>query len=303
MRKERYAHRCIAALVLPVLLAACQTAPMPAHEQPGTVTTAQINGYPMAYVAEGKGPTVVLVHGAITDYRYWTRELAVLSTHFRLVAVSLRHYYPEHWNGKGSDFSLERHSADLAEFIEGLAAGPVYLVGHSRGGLVALQTARTHPELVRKLVLMEAPLVSLLSTAGGSAPDTRLARSKETVARFEKGDVEGGLEFYVDAVNGHGAWKMRTEAARQAVRDNAWTVVGEAREPPQTFTCSDVGSLRMPVLLVAGEKSPPGLKKIMAATRKCMPSALLVVIPNAAHQMNQMNPVAFDEVLLRFLSE
>lgn len=303
IRGAQRSHSRVAILAIACLLPACQSVPKPAWELPQGVRTLSINGYPTAYVERGAGPTVVFVHGAVTDYRYWERELATLAPRFRLIAVSLRHYYPEHWNGKGNDFSLEQHSADLAEFIKRLGTGPVYLVGHSRGGLVALQTARAHPQLVRKLVLMEAPLVSLLSTPGGSAPDARLARSKATVARFENGDIEGGLEFYVDAVNGPGAWKKRTEAQRQAVRDNAWTVVGEAHEPPQAFTCADVGSPQMPVLLVAGEKSPPGLKKIMAATRKCMPSALLVVIPNAAHQMNQMNPVAFDDALLKFLSE
>lgn len=192
---------------------------------------------------------------------------------------------------------------DLAVFIEGLGIGPVYLAGHSSGGLVAIETARTHPELIRKLVLMEAPLVSLLSTPGRDLSGLRLSRAKATVARFEKGDIEGGLEYYDDAVNGAGAWKNLTDEQRRMLRDNAFTVIGEAHEEPQTFTCAEVGGLKMPVLLVAGEKSPPGLQRVMAATRKCMPTASFAVIPNAAHQMNKMNPAAFDNAVFDFLSK
>ncbi len=39
-------------------------------------------------------------------------------------AVSLRHFYPERWNGEGEDFSLRQHASDLAAFIQGLHAGP-----------------------------------------------------------------------------------------------------------------------------------------------------------------------------------
>jgi pimeloyl-ACP methyl ester carboxylesterase len=59
----------------------------------------------------------------------------------------------------------------------------------------------------------------------------------------------------------------------------------------------------MPVLLMAGEQSPPLFKRAGAAAQKCLPSAGSVTIPKAGHQMNQLNPAAFDAALVKFLSE
>ena len=143
------------------------------------------------------------------------------------------------------------------EFIEQLGAGPVYLVGHSRGGRVAFDAARMRPDLIRKLVLMEATLYSLLPmpTETTTAVSSTADRRRPVLLRFEQGDIEGGLELYNDA-NGPGAWKRRTEAQRQVFRDNAWTLVADVDQ--SSVRCTEVGSLTMPVLLVGGRKAHGG---------------------------------------------
>jgi pimeloyl-ACP methyl ester carboxylesterase len=151
------------ALALAFGLTGCQTIQKPAWDLPAGIKILSANDYPMAFQERGVGPTVVLVHGTLQDYRYWDAQVASLSPQFRVIAVSLRHYYPERWNGKGDDFSVKQHVRDLAVFIEELRAGPVYLVGHSRGGRVAFDAARIRP----KLMLMEATLYSLLPVPRG----------------------------------------------------------------------------------------------------------------------------------------
>lgn len=42
------------------------------------------------------------------------------SSHYRTISVSLRHAYPESWDGKGNDAALAQHAADLAAFIHGM---------------------------------------------------------------------------------------------------------------------------------------------------------------------------------------
>src|SRR5262245_60576104 len=129
---------------------------------PPGVKTLEVNGYPMAFLESGTGESVVLVHGAEGDYRSWARQVASPLRGFRLIAVSLRHYYPERWDGQGDTFSVRQHAEDLALFIEALGVGPVYLVAHSRGGSVAVRTTQKRPALVKKLVLMEGAFGVLL---------------------------------------------------------------------------------------------------------------------------------------------
>ncbi len=291
--------------LLSVLLAAsvaggCQTVQRPDWALPEGVKTIQANGYPMAYVERGSGPIVVFVHGATLDYRYWTPQLESLSSRYRVISVSLRHYYPEPWKGQG-ELSLRLHGEDVAAFIERLGE-PVHLVGHSRGGPVALAVAHARPQLIKRLVLMDPALFALLPSQSGAAADgVRIRRAKATEGYFKAGDMEGGLRFFFEDINGPGAWSKLPENQRAIRWDNAWTIVGQLGDA-EFLSCGDVGRLKMPVLILGGEHSPKLFKNVGEALRQCLPSASALTIPKAGHQMNQHNPRAFNAALADFLS-
>ena len=288
-------------IAAPFFLASCQTTQNPTWPLPPGVKTLAVNGYPMAYTERGSGPTVVLVHGSLNDYRYWTPQMEPLSSRFRVISLSLRHYYPEPWKGEG-EFSIKRHAEDLGAFIEKLNSGPVHVVGWSRGGNVAVEMALSRPELVKKLALAD-PALDLLVQAPDSAAagGERVKRARTTEAHFKKGDMEGGLQYFFDANNMPGAWTRLPEDQRQNRRDNAWTVVGQLGDL-ESAACADVARLKAPTLLMGGEHSPARFNRIRAAFRNCLPTSASVTIPKAAHQMSQMNPAAFNAALLDFLS-
>jgi esterase len=281
-------------------------------ELPPSVKLLRVNGYDMAYVERGSGRPLVMVHGAMNDYRTWAAQMEPLSQGNRVIAVSLRHYFPERWDGKGGTFSWKQHVADLISFSKALDAGPIGLVGHSRGGLVALEVALAEPELVRSLILAEPGLI--LDESGGfgsalqenaaarTAAAERADRIKSALNRFQAGDIDGGLEIYVDAVGGAGSWKERPEAQRQILRDNAWTVQGMEEEQRRPVSCGDLKSLKMPVLLVGGERSPQRYGEVLTVIEPCLKNRARVTIPNASHGMNRMNPAAFNSAVAQFLS-
>ncbi len=268
-------------------------------ELPAGVNSLLVNGYDMAYVEKGTGQPLVLVHGTLGDLRSWAGVMDPLSAKYRVIAVSLRHYYPERWNGQGGDFSMRQHVADVVAFIQKLDAGPVHLVGHSRGAHVALYIARADGELVRTITLAEP--------AGGipaldDDPQRRKQLFEKAAAIFERGNVEGSLEYFIDSVNGPGSWKAIPEAGRQAFRDNASTMKGEVRDTWDLYTCADAGRVGAPVLLVAGEKSPPFFGKILDAVQRCLTRSERVVVPNASHGIPRQNPAGFSEAVLNFIS-
>ena len=65
--------------------------------------TLSVNGYDMAYLEVGQGPPLVCVHGTLGDFRTWSAVFGPLSKRRRVIAVSLRHFFPEHWDGIGDD--------------------------------------------------------------------------------------------------------------------------------------------------------------------------------------------------------
>src|SRR5262245_20399332 len=115
----------------------CSTTPLladdikPSWPIPSEIKWEAINGYAMAYRDAGNRTPVVLVHLATNDYRAWDAQFKVLSETYRVIAVSLREYYAERWDGVGTDFLIEQHAQDVAALIRKLSVGKVHLVGHS----------------------------------------------------------------------------------------------------------------------------------------------------------------------------
>ena len=68
--------------------------------------TLHVNGYDMAYLEIGQGPPLVCVHGTLGDFRTWSAVLGPLSKKHRVISVSLRHFFPEHWDGVGDDYRM-----------------------------------------------------------------------------------------------------------------------------------------------------------------------------------------------------
>ena len=72
-----------------------------------------------------EGAPLVCVHGSPCDFRVWSCVLGPLSRRHRVIALSLRHFFPEHWDGVGSGYTIAQHVADVIGFIEALGEGTV----------------------------------------------------------------------------------------------------------------------------------------------------------------------------------
>lgn len=273
---------------------------------PYEVKTIEVNGYEMAYLERGQGMPLVLVHGSLSDYRTWALQMEPFSARYHTIAVSLRHCYPECWDGEGNKFSVRQHAEDLSIFVKKLKAGPVNLVAHSRGGDVALILAAKHPKLVRSMVLADpAPLNDMLpATAEVSSEfEKREAFVTAAIDRLQQGDRDGGLEMFTDAVSAPGNWKKLPEWAKQIRRDNAWSLKSLVTDAQDKLNRTDARKIDAPVLLVAGEKSPGFYGMMHAALQQYLKRQHKVTISNASHGMNRENPEAFNSAVIDFLTK
>jgi len=78
----------------------------------------RVNGYDMAYIEMGQGEKIVCIHGSLGDFRVWSPVLGLLSRRHRVVAPSLRRFFPEQWDGVGDGFTIAQHTADLIAFLK-----------------------------------------------------------------------------------------------------------------------------------------------------------------------------------------
>ena len=131
-----------------------------------------VHGHKIAYYEAGKGSAVVLIHGLGADSRHWAANIGELSKNFRVIALDQIGY------GQ-SDKPLMRYTVEnfadyLHGFMEATKISKASLVGNSLGGWVALDFTIRHPEMVERLVLVDAaglrPTEALKLPKGGMRP-------------------------------------------------------------------------------------------------------------------------------------
>ncbi len=275
----------------------------PSWPMPPGVKWAPVNGYPMAYVEAGQGVPIVFVHGAMNDYRAFPGVFEQLAAGHRVIAVSLRHSYPESWNGKGDDFTTEQHAADVAALIRTLGLGKVHLLGHSRGGGVVVEVAKKSPDVIRTLILEDGAIdmpVSDTPEAKAAAEFSRKLTASLLSDLATKGPDQAAAGF-VEGLNGAGAWAKTPPLTKEAILANIVTMTAD--KPRPMTTCDDVRKFDFPVLMMTGADSPPKFAYFYDEMRKCKLFPATVVIPNAAHGMHRQNPEAFLRTTLAFIDQ
>ena len=106
----------------------------------------------------GEGPPVVLLHGFPEFWYSWRQQLpALAAAGFQAIAPDLRGYNESDRPPGVANYRAKLLVEDLANLIRSLAGGQAVVVGHDWGGILAWRLAALHPELVQKLVILNAP--------------------------------------------------------------------------------------------------------------------------------------------------
>jgi pimeloyl-ACP methyl ester carboxylesterase len=124
----------------------------------------EANGMRFAYLEEGRGPLVLLLHGFPDNAYSWERQLpALAAAGYRAVAPFLRGYPPTQRapvpaSGGGGWYDRATLALDVKALIEVLGDGePAYLVAQDWGAAIAYGVLAAYPEQVRRAVLMAVP--------------------------------------------------------------------------------------------------------------------------------------------------
>lgn len=263
-----------------------------------------VNGHPMAYIEIGSGRPLVAIHGSLGDFRSWAPVMGPLSRHHRLIVPSLRRFFPEIWDGKGGGYTIPQHVADVIAFIEALDCGPVDLMGHSRGDHIVFRVAHTRPDLVAKLILAEpgGELDGTLMASAGAPSTARTESIALAAERIAAGDIDGGLQVFVDRIGGPGTWARRPAASKQMRRDNAGTLIGQINEQRAPFSKAEAEAVRAETLLIGGALTKGLLREVLDALTTAIPGARAENIPDAGHSMFEQAPQRFSEIVLEFLA-
>lgn len=256
-----------------------------------TAGVCQTNGIIIHYTRTGGGkPPWVVHHGLMTSGLCWTELAQALEHEHDVIMPDARGHgqssAPEH------GYSYQDHAADLAGFIQALRLPPVFLLGHSMGGMTAAVVASRYPELLRALVLADPtflspkvqqevwksdvadqhrrvlalPLKALLAEARGRHPN----RSEQTLALFAQARLQTSLSAF------------------------------EVLRPPNPDYAAMVRAISIPCLLLYGDKGIVSAV-VAAELQRLHPGLQAEQIREAGHVVHLDQPERFTAAVKRFL--
>lgn len=206
----------------------------------------------------------------------WNRSIPYLAQQRQVYIIDL----PGHGHSKLSGaWRLREIALLLAQWLQAMALPPVALVGHSMGGAIATQLVAYAPDLVERLVLVDAACLPLDNTL-----PMMLNRSARSI--LQRGGGGYPLPMLRDTL------KPRPRLLWQA-----------AREMKKSDFRAELASLTLPTLIIWGERDillPLALGQALA---QVLPHATFVTMPESGHRPPLSQPVEFSRLVLDFLTE
>ena len=245
-------------------------------------------------------PPLVLLHGVGADHGEWALALPFLARRRRVLAPDLLgHGGTDKPAGEGVEYRVRLLADVVVQAIELVPETParVDLLGHSLGGAVALDIARRHPRLLRRLVLVDAagldpatsidPLAASLPFVPGSFDESRRLLSTSVNSRAL------GHPLVALAAS---VYKRRRRNRAQLLKLIASMAAGQ-----DVVTKKDLARIRHETLVLWGDYDrifPLATGKRLAAG---LPNARLEILPRCGHVPPTERPVAFSRRVTAFL--
>jgi 3-oxoadipate enol-lactonase len=245
-----------------------------------------------------KAPAVVFIHGWAHNLTVWDDQVPVFNKRYRVV----RYDSPGYGRSTGiSDESAE--PVDLLVLLEALHIKHAFIVGHSRGGGIALRFAAAYPKMVDGLVLYGAAAPSdfpyppevgrLFFSLPGIAKQYGLDSVKKVLLTSEiawvppgRTDVSERYERLWSSYSGKDLLNPHPESGRVPNPNMA-----------------RLSSIRIPTLVITGDHEMPFIAAAADTFAHRIPGARKVVIPNAGHGAHFAQPAAFNTALLGFFAD
>ena len=259
------------------------------------------DGTRIAVRTQGRGPALVAVHGTSSSAARWAPVLPALEARFTVHVIERRGRGESARDEERRPYALEREVEDVVAVIDDVVASAdgegVSLLGHSFGGLIALEATRASTR-VKKLIVYE-PAVAV---DGRLYPVDALERFERLLAAEDREGVV--TSFFTDVLQFDDGALARTRALA------SWPGrVAAAHTIPREVRATDgyrwvparFAEVAVPARVFVGGESGPFARRILDEVAAALPHGELVILPGQKHVAMDTAPELFVREVVAFL--
>ncbi len=263
-----------------------------------------IDGHRLAYVRCGAGEPLLLIHGLTTSSFIWDDLLPILEARHDVIAVDLL--------GTGnsdrpvpSDCSLSAHADRLVSFVDKLGLERFHLVGHDIGGGIAQIISVRNTDRVATLGLVNSVGYDYWPVQPIVALRTPILRQL-AMASLDLGMLRLVIRRAVhrrERITPEIFERIRNEIAIPKSRRAFLNSTRCLNNSDLTVIDDDLPKLRIPVLIVRGERDVYLSPKIADRLHREIPSSRLVKVPIAGHFIQLDEPLLLATAILEHIKD
>ena len=251
----------------------------------------------------GKGATVLMLHGIGGGHLAFAPQVETLaSSGYRAVAWDMPGYGH---SAPIEPYTFKGLAQSCITLIEALQGGPVTLLGHSMGGMVAQEVIARRPDKVSKLVLCGTSAAFGKRSDGKSAEAWAQQFIAQRIAPLDAGQSMADMAArLVPQMIGPGSLPEGIRLAEHCMGSVPAATYRRALDCLVTFDRQvALADIRVPTLLIGGEFDRVAAPAVMKQMAQAIPNARYVEMAGIGHLMNLEAPDTFDRILLDFLRE
>ena len=155
----------------------------------------KIDDVTLHYKVWGKGPTILLLHGAMEYWKEWERQIPALAKEFKVIAVDTRGHGSSTFTDR--ELSYELFAGDMLQMLDKLSIDSIDVVGFGDGGIIGMIMAMKAPHKVHKLV-----------TIGSNLTADTSAVYQAVLEKVRGWDYEK-MAFYLQNLTYEDLWKIK----------------------------------------------------------------------------------------------
>ena len=251
---------------------------------------------------EGRGPPIVLLHSSMSSKSQWRELIESLRNRYRLIAIDLLGYGESAMPPSHEDYSL----CDEVRLVGSVLARELrpgeqfHLIGHSYGGMVALEiAAQAQARRVLSLSLFEPIAFQLLPVADPDRAELA-AVQREIEDWMAAGDAQAGAGCFVDYWSGAGAFEQLRDERRSVLAAQVPKILLESRAVAAESGDSNYRRINVPTCLVTGQWSPDVAQRLTSMLSRILPHASCFEVA-AGHMAPITHPALVNPIFQDFI--